>query len=249
VIQLYHVHKRYPNGVDALVDINMRIREGEFVFLTGPSGAGKTTLIKLLLVMERVTDGQILIGGRNVHVLRDGSIPFLRRNIGVVFQDFKLIRSRTVHENVAVALEILGIPRREVERRVMAILESVGLDNRASHLPSDISAGEQQRVAVARALVNEPAILIADEPTGNLDADLSVEIMGLLLEANRKGTSILLATHDRSLLDRYGLRTQTLNRGFLVEDRPRVDTGRPPTGPIPNVTGSRMSTFSSGGEP
>ena len=221
MIQLYHVHKRYPNGCDALSDVTMRVREGEFVFLTGPSGAGKSTLLHLLLVMERVTDGQILIGGRNIHVLRDASVPYLRRNIGVVFQDFRLIGRRTVFDNVAIALEIMGLTRKEVERRVGQLLDGLRLTHRAGAYPGDLSGGEQQRVAIARALVNEPAILLCDEPTGNLDPDLGHDIMNLLLDVNRRGTTVVVATHDAGLIERYGLRTLVLARGTLVEDRPR----------------------------
>ena len=222
MIQLYHVHKRYPNGCDALSDVTLRIREGEFAFLTGPSGAGKSTLLRLLLVMERATDGQILIGGRNIHVLRDASIPFLRRNIGLVFQDFKLIPRRNVFDNVAIGLEIMGLGHKDIERRVNQLLEGLRLLHKAQSFPGDLSGGEQQRVAIARALVNEPAILLCDEPTGNLDPDLSDEVLQLLLDINRRGTTVVVATHDTQLVDRYGLRTLVLAQGQLVEDRPRA---------------------------
>lgn len=221
VIQFYHVQKRYPNGCDALTDVTLRVREGEFVFLTGSSGAGKSTLLRLLLVMERASDGQILIGGRNIHVLRDSSVPYLRRNIGVVFQDFRLIPRRTVFDNIAISLEILGIKRAEIERRVNQMLEATRLLNRAQAYPGDLSGGEQQRVAIARALVNEPAILLADEPTGNLDPDLSHEIIELLLSINRKGTTVVVATHDTALVEHYAMRTLVLSKGQLVEDRPK----------------------------
>ncbi len=221
VIQFYHVQKRYPNGCDALTDVTLRVREGEFVFLTGPSGAGKSTLLRLLLVMERASDGQILIGGRNIHVLRDSSVPYLRRNIGVVFQDFRLIPRRTVFENIAISLEILGIKGNEIERRVNQMLEATRLLNRAQAYPGDLSGGEQQRVAIARALVNEPAILLADEPTGNLDPELSHEIIELLLSINRKGTTVVVATHDTALVDHYAMRTLSLAKGQLIEDRPK----------------------------
>lgn len=221
MIQFYHVQKRYPNGCDALTDVTLRVREGEFVFLTGPSGAGKSTLLRLLLVMERASDGQILIGGRNIHVLRDSSIPYLRRNIGVVFQDFRLIPRRTVFENIAISLEILGIKGAEIERRVNQMLEQTRLLNRAQAYPGDLSGGEQQRVAIARALVNEPAILLADEPTGNLDPELSHEIIELLLAINRKGTTVVVATHDTALVEHYAMRTLVLAKGQLLEDRPK----------------------------
>ncbi|GEM_PF-24925 len=224
MIQLHHVHKRYENGTDALVDINLRVREGEFVFLTGASGAGKSTLLQLLLVMERVSEGQVLIGGRNVHLLRDASVPYLRRNVGLVFQDFRLIERRSVFENVAIAMEILGLARTEIRRRVMQLLGELGLEDRARAMPGDLSGGERQRVALARALANEPAILLADEPTGNLDPELSIEIMDLLLEINRRGTTVVVATHDYALVQRYGLRTVHLSDGKLHEDRPRTQS-------------------------
>lgn len=235
VIQLYHVHKRYPNGCDALTDVTLRIREGEFAFLTGPSGAGKSTLLRLLLVMERATDGQILIGGRNIHVLRDASIPFLRRNIGLVFQDFKLIPRRTVFDNVAIGLEIMGLDRKDIERRVNQLLEGLRLMHKAQSFPGDLSGGEQQRVAIARALVNEPAILLCDEPTGNLDPELSDEVLRLLLDINRRGTTVVVATHDTQLVDRFGLRTLVLARGALVEDRPRTGRTIDLSGPVEPV--------------
>lgn len=222
MIQLYHVHKRYANGTDALVDMTLRVREGEFVFLTGPSGAGKSTLLRLLMVMERATDGQILIGGRNIHVLRDASVPFLRRNIGMIFQDFKLIPRRSVFDNVAISLEIMGLGRKDIAKRVESLLDGLRLGHRLDALPGDLSAGEQQRVAIARALVNEPAILLADEPTGNLDPDLGHDILQLLLDVGRRGTTVIVATHDLALVQRYGMRTLTLARGQLVEDRPRA---------------------------
>lgn len=225
MIQLYHVSKRFENGTNALVDATLRVREGEFVFLTGASGAGKSTLLRLLLVMERVSDGQVLIGGRNVHVLRDASVPYLRRNIGLVFQDFKLIKRRTVFENVAIAMEILGLNKPEIERRVMQLLGDLGLEHRARAMPSELSGGEQQRVALARALANEPAILLADEPTGNLDPALGVEIMDLLLDINRRGTTVVVATHDYALVRRYGLRVVHLEGGRIAADRPRTHPG------------------------
>ena len=218
MIQLYHVYMRYPNGIEALNDVNLRIAEGEFVFLTGASGAGKTTLVKILLAYERASSGQVLVNGRNLGVLRASSVPYLRRNIGVVWQDFKLLTTRTVFDNVAISLEILGLRPREIQRRVNQILEVVGLEKYVASKPLQLSGGEQQRVAIARALVNEPAILLADEPTGNLDPDLSVEIMNLLLDLQQKGTTVMVATHDKFLLDRYSRRTLLLNRGFLVED-------------------------------
>ena len=255
MIQLYHVYKRFENGKDALVDVTLRVREGEFLFLTGASGAGKSTLLRLLLVMDRVTEGQVLIGGRNVHVLRDASVPYLRRNIGLVFQDFRLLDRRSVFDNVAIAMEILGLGRADVERRVMQLLSDLGLEDRARAMPSALSGGERQRVALARALANEPAILLADEPTGNLDLDLSIEIMDLLQEINRKGTTVVVATHDYGLVDRYGLRTVHLENGRLVEDRARskheppaphrrgerLPTGKVPAAPPPKTPAEKVA--------
>ena len=223
MIQFFNVLKRYPNGLEALVDVTFHLREGEFCFLSGPSGAGKTTLLRLVLCMERLTKGQILVAGRNVQVLRKRSIPYLRRNIGVVFQDFKLLANRTVFDNVAIALEIIGLPRREIVTRVNQMLELVQLEQYAKELPQSLSGGEQQRVAIARSLANEPAILLADEPTGNLDPDLSVEIMNLLQDVQRKGTTVLVATHDRSLIQRYDQRVMALEKGALIRD----EGGRP----------------------
>ena len=227
MIQLYDVSKRYENGRDALVDVSLRVREGEFLFLTGASGAGKSTLLRLLLVMERVTEGQILIGGRNVHLLRDASVPFFRRNIGMVFQDFRLIDRRNVYDNVAIAMEVLGWPRTRIEPAVMKLLGDMGLSDRARAMPADLSGGERQRVAIARALANEPTILLADEPTGNLDLKLSIEIMDLLGEINSRGTTVVVATHDYSLVERYGLRTVHLQDSRVASDRPRTKLDAP----------------------
>jgi cell division transport system ATP-binding protein len=192
--------------------------EGEFVFLSGPSGAGKTTFIKLLMAIERPSEGSILVAGRNLGVLKRSSVPYLRRNIGVVWQDFKLLPHRNVFDNIAISLEVLGLPRKAVKRRVDHVLDMVSLDRYARSMPSWLSGGEQQRVALARALVNEPTILLADEPTGNLDPELSVEIMQMLLDVQRSGTTVVVATHDRALMQRFGQRVILLNKGFLIED-------------------------------
>lgn len=218
MIQLFHVTKRYANGIEALRDVTLRIHEGEFIFLSGPSGAGKTTFIKLLMAIENVTEGEILVAGRNLGVLRRDAIPYLRRNIGVVWQDFKLLSKRNVFDNVAIALEVLGVPRKQVRRRVGQVLEMVGLDRYARSMPHWLSGGEKQRVAIARAIVNEPPILVADEPTGNLDPDLSVEITQTLMDIHARGTTVVVATHDRHLMDRFGQRIVLLNKGFLIED-------------------------------
>jgi cell division transport system ATP-binding protein len=218
MIELFHVTKRYGSDARALVDVNLSIAKGEFVFLTGPSGAGKTTLLKLLFCAERATSGQVLITGRNVARLAESAIPLMRRKIGVVFQDFKLLPGRTVHDNVALTLDVLGISRRVGDRRVLAMLKQVGLSHKADSLPPRLSGGEQQRVAIARALVNDPAILLADEPTGNLDSKLTLEIMDLLRDFSVRGTTVVVATHDRPLIERYQKRTITLENGRVVSD-------------------------------
>ncbi len=220
LIRLFHVSKSYLAGSYALHDVSLEVAKGQMVFLTGPSGAGKTTLLKLLFAAERPSEGQILVLGRNVGRLRETAIPALRRRIGVVFQDFKLLPRRTVEENVALGLEVLGTPPREVRGRVFGILKRVGLQHRRHHHPTSLSGGEQQRVALARALVNDPAILLADEPTGNLDPELTVEIMDLIASQAVRGTTVLVATHDRALLRRYGKRTLRLEDGRLQEDVP-----------------------------
>jgi len=218
MIELYHVSKIYDRQITALSDINLKVEKGEFVFVTGPSGAGKTTLLKLLFCAERPSSGQILIAGRNITRVRAKDIPYLRRQIGVVFQDFKLINYWTVYENVSFVLEILGYSRKEIRRRVLQTLKRVQLHHRLDFYPQKLSGGEQQRVAIARALVNQPQILLADEPTGNLDPDITEEIMNLFLEINDRGTTVLFASHDRNLIQRYSRRVISLNKGNLVGD-------------------------------
>jgi cell division transport system ATP-binding protein len=218
LIRLFHVSKSYLAGTFALHDVSLEVGKGEMVFVTGPSGAGKTTLLKLLFAAERPNEGQILVLGRNVARMRESAIPALRRRVGVVFQDFKLLARRTVEENVAIALEVLGTPPRETRARVFAMLKRVGLQHRRHHHPPALSGGEQQRVALARALVNEPFILLADEPTGNLDPELTIEIMDLIASVAARGTSVLVATHDLALIRRYRRRTLRLEAGHLVED-------------------------------
>jgi cell division transport system ATP-binding protein len=218
MIQMFHVEKAYPGDPPTLQDINLRVEKGEFVFLTGPSGAGKSTLLKLVFAAELPTGGQVLVGGHNVGRMQASGIPYLRRNVGVVFQDFKLLPHRTVAQNVAFTLEVLGAPRREVEGKVERMLKRVGLQHKARSFPPRLSGGEQQRVVIARALVNEPTILLADEPTGNLDPALTVDIMDLLRDVNIRGTTVLVATHDQSLLERYRSRVLRLERGRLVYD-------------------------------
>jgi cell division transport system ATP-binding protein len=216
MVELYHVHKEYGRGAHALADVSLEIGKGEFVFLTGASGAGKTTLLRLLFREETATSGKILVDGLNVSTLAASRVPKLRRRIGVVFQDFKLLPRKTVFENVALVMEILGVPRKRQRARTFAILEMLGLNHKVRSYPLQLSGGEQQRVAIARALVNEPALLLADEPTGNLDPDLSWEIMSIFKRINIQGTTVLVATHDRELIQRMGMRVVTLDCGRVV---------------------------------
>jgi cell division transport system ATP-binding protein len=201
----------------ALRDLTITVAKGEFVFLTGPSGAGKSTLLRLLLLQERPSEGEIFVNGHNLATLSRGDIQEYRRGIGFIFQDFKLIPTRTVLENVSFVPEVLGVPAAQQKRRAFQVLKWVGLQHRMSALPQDLSGGEQQRVAIARALASEPVLLLADEPTGNLDPDLSLEIMNLLREVNAGGTTVLVATHDRELIRLVGRRTITLDGGCMVE--------------------------------
>lgn len=218
MIELYHVVKRYP-GADrpALDDVNLKIDKGEFCLLTGPSGAGKTTLLRLLFCAEFATRGQVMINSRNVARVKQSQIPYLRRNLGVVFQDFKLLTNYTVLENVGLTLEVQGRPPEEVRERSEKVLRQVGLSHKLHDPVSKLSGGEQQRVAIARAVVTDPAILLADEPTGNLDPERAQDIMDLLLKANARGTTVLVATHDPQMLERYKRRVITLNEGKLVQ--------------------------------
>ena len=218
MIELFHVTKEYPGDAPALSDVTVSVEKGEFVFLTGASGAGKSTLLKLIFCDEPATSGQLLVLGRNVAKISPRSVPYLRRAIGVVFQDFKLLPRRTVAENVALPLEVLSLSPKDIRRKVKTLLRSVGLEHRAQKFPPSLSGGEQQRVAVARALAADPPLLLADEPTGNLDPERTLEVMELLSAANARGTTVVVATHDRSLLDRYKRRVVTLERGRLVSD-------------------------------
>jgi len=227
LIRFFNVSKVYAGGQAALVDVSFHIEPGEFVFLTGASGAGKTTLLKLIFRQEAPSSGQILVNGRNVSSIPARKIPYLRRTMGVVFQDFRLIPRRTVLENVTFLPQVLGIDARGRKRMAHRALRRVGLASRINAFPLELSGGEQQRVAIARALIHNPDILIADEPTGNLDPDLSWEILRLFLTIHHQGTTVLLATHGRETIRRVGGRILTLSQGRLADDQ-RVEGLEPP---------------------
>ena len=217
MIEARHLSKRYSRGLYALQDLTLTVEKGEFVFLTGPSGAGKSTFLRLLLRQDTPSDGEIIVNGFNLASLTRSQIQEYRRGIGFIFQDFKLIKSRTVFENIAFALDVLGVPTNQQRRRAFQVLKWVGLQHRMDAYPLELSGGEQQRIAIARALVNDPALIIADEPTGNLDPDLSLEIMNLFREINAGGTTVMVATHDRELIRLVGRRTILLDQGRVVE--------------------------------
>lgn len=216
MIQLYHITKAFDKGAPALSDITVKIEKGEFVFFTGPSGAGKSTLLKIIFGAESPTSGQLLIDGRNYVKIPQGEIPLLRRRMGFVFQDFKLIPSKTVFENVALSLRVMGVSHPAIRKRVLRMLAYLKIQHRAGFFPLQLSGGEQQRVAIARALVKEPAIVLADEPTGNLDPELSTEIMELFKDASSRGTTVVIATHDRAIIERMGKRTVALDAGRVA---------------------------------
>ncbi|CAI8397496.1 MAG: cell division ATP-binding protein FtsE [Actinobacteria bacterium] len=221
MIRFETVTKTYKGEVVALREASAEIQRGEFVFLVGPSGSGKSTFIRLINREEVPDAGKILVAGKDVSSLSSWKVPYLRRNIGYVFQDYKLLPKKTVTENVAFALEVIGRPRPIIKRQVPAILELVGLSRKADRLPEELSGGEQQRISIARAFVNRPLILLADEPTGNLDPATSVGIMRLLDRINRSGTTVVMATHDRGIVDTMRRRVIELDRGMLVRDESR----------------------------
>jgi cell division transport system ATP-binding protein len=221
MIKTERVTKVYKDSVVALDDVSVDVSKGEFVFIVGPSGSGKSTFIRLLLKEEEPTRGNIFVAGKNIAKLTPWKVPYLRRNVGTVFQDFKLLSDRTVFENVAFALEVIGKPRHVIAKRVPEILNLVGLGGKLTNYPDELSGGEQQRVSVARAFVNRPLILLADEPTGNLDPTTSVEIMKLLDRINRTGTTVIMATHDNAIVDAMRRRVIELDGGKVIRDQAR----------------------------
>ena len=245
MIQFFHVSKRFPSGQSALDNVTLEIDRGEFCFLTGASGAGKTTLLKLIFREEIPSAGQILVNRRNVSSIPQRKIPYLRRTIGVVFQDFRLIERKTIFENVSFLPRILGLDASRQKRVAFEALRRVGLSHRMSSFPRQLSGGEKQRVAIARSLINEPEILIADEPTGNLDPDLAQEIVKLFLEIHLRGTTVIFATHDRALIESVGHRVLNLAHGRLVDDRP----SRRGSSPGPAAPSGETETGDAGGSP
>ena len=217
-IKFKDVEKTYSNGVNAVYDMNLEIKKGEFVFVIGASGSGKSTLIKMLYREEKPTKGEIYLGGINVAKVKNSKVYKLRRKIGIVFQDYKLLPKLTVYENVAFALEIYGLPSSEIRKKVLKALDLVGLKSRTKSYPDQLSGGEQQRIAIARAIVNSPKLLICDEPTGNLDPDTSLEVMRVIEKINDLGTTIVMATHDREMVNKMKKRVILLDNGRLAKD-------------------------------
>lgn len=225
MIKFINISKEYDNNVRALMNINLEIHKGEFVFLVGSSGAGKSTLIKLLLKEEEPTEGKIVLKDMDITKIKNRRVPFIRRNIGVVFQDFRLLPNKTVYENVAFAMEIIGAHPKEIRRRVPMVLSMVDLSKKASSFPDQLSGGEHQRVSIARAIVNSPPVLIADEPTGNLDPDTAKEIMKVLSDINGRGTTILMATHAKDIVNSMKKRVIEIHDGKLVRDEQKGGYG------------------------
>jgi cell division transport system ATP-binding protein len=215
---MFHVYKNYPNKIQALRDINIHIKKGEFVFLVGPTGAGKSTFVKLIYRGIVPTKGQVIVDGINIARLKPGYVPYLRRNIGIVFQDFKLLYNRTVYENISFGLKAIGATNFEIRQQVKKVLNLVGLEHKKKIKPHLLSGGEQQKLCIARAIANEPLILLTDEPTGNLDPHTSWEIMKLLFHINIRGTTIIMASHDKLMIDKAKKRIVRLDRGRIIED-------------------------------
>ena len=218
MIQFKEIQKTYDNGTKALKGIEFRIEDGEFVFLVGPSGSGKSTLVKLITAEEAPTQGRLMVNGYNLNTIRPGQVPFMRRSLGVIFQDFRLIEKKTVEENLTFAMRAIGASPREIRKRIPYVLELVDLGEKAKCQPAELSGGEQQRVAIARALVNNPQMILADEPTGNLDPTRSLEIMTLLERINQLGTTLLVVTHERELVDRFSRRVISIDSGRIISD-------------------------------
>ncbi len=218
MIRLIDVHKEYENGTEALRGMDLRIDDGEFVFLVGPSGSGKSTIIKLLTGEVRATSGRVMVNGYNLGNIRNWQIPYMRRTLGVIFQDFRLIDKKTVGQNLEFAMRVIGASRREMRRRIPYVLDLVGLKDKLAVHPNELSGGEQQRVAIARALINNPQMIIADEPTGNLDPQRSLEIMTLLERINAMGTTMLVVTHEKELVNRFSKRVVAIEDGRMISD-------------------------------
>ena len=218
MIRLIDVHKEYENGTEALKGMDLRIDDGEFVFLVGPSGSGKSTIIKLLTGEVRATSGRVMVNGYNLGNIRNWQIPYMRRTLGVIFQDFRLIDKKTVGQNLEFAMRVIGASRRKMRRRIPYVLDLVGLKDKLDAHPNELSGGEQQRVAIARALINNPQMIIADEPTGNLDPQRSLEIMTLLERINSMGTTMLIVTHEKELVNRFSKRVVAIENGKMISD-------------------------------
>ena len=225
MIEMKDVYKTYSNGVNAVNGINVTIKKGEFVYVVGPSGAGKSTFIKMMYREETPSKGTIVVNGVNLAKIRNSKVPIFRRNMGVVFQDFKLLQKLTVYENVAFALEVIEEEPKEIKRRVMEVLDLVGLKHKARMLPTQLSGGEQQRVSIARSIVNSPKVVIADEPTGNLDPETSWEIMNIFEEINLRGTTIVMATHNKEIVDNLRHRVIAIESGTIIRDEQRGEYG------------------------
>lgn len=225
MIEMMNVTKKYNKGITAINNLSIQIKDGEFVYVVGPSGAGKSTFIKMMYREEKATKGRIRVGKYDLMKIRDRQIPYLRRYVGVVFQDFKLLQNKTVYENVAYAMEVIEKSPREIKRRVQEVLELVNLKHRIDNFPNELSGGEQQRVAIARAIVNTPGILIADEPTGNLDPDTSMEIMDILERINEQGTTIVMATHNSQIVNEKKHRVIAIENGQIVRDQEQGEYG------------------------
>ena len=225
MIEMMNVTKKYNKGITAINNLSIQIKDGEFVYVVGPSGAGKSTFIKMMYREEKATKGRIRVGKYDLMKIKDRQIPFLRRYVGVVFQDFKLLQNKTVYENVAYAMEVIEKSPREIKRRVQEVLELVNLKHRIDNFPNELSGGEQQRVAIARAIVNTPGILIADEPTGNLDPDTSMEIMDILERINEQGTTIVMATHNSQIVNEKTHRVIAIENGQIVRDQEQGEYG------------------------